>query len=225
MTAVFRRALGADFHRLHPRLRERFGFSSNDRTACVGRGLMEEVWRGRAFTLPFLHLGATRNILFPERGRNVPFVVENYAYLDTYGRETLTFTRSFVLGGVRRRFDATMIYSPLRGRIIDYLGTHQHLAVDLDVRVDDAGGLRIVTGAQRFYEGLVGATVPAALTGQAEVHEWYDERRGCFRISVRVANRRFGALFGYRGWFVAELQTNVGATPARVRPVRESARD
>lgn len=226
MTSIFQRALGAEFDRLHPELRRRFGFASTDRTACIGTGVMDEIWRGRAFTVPFLHLGATRHILFPERGRDVPFTIENYAYLDGYGRETVTFVRTFELPGVRRRFDATMIYSPLRGRVIDYLGTHQHLAVDLDLSVDGSGGLHIRTGSQRFYEGLIGARLPLALSGTAHVHEWYDERARCFRIKVTVANDRFGPLFGYRGGFTAAYLTAEQAqVPASVRPVRETRRD
>lgn len=43
MTSIFGRALGADFARLHPRLRERFGFASTDGIACIGVGVMDTV--------------------------------------------------------------------------------------------------------------------------------------------------------------------------------------
>lgn len=79
MTSIFERALGADFGRLHPRLRERFGFSSADRVGCVGTGVMDEIWRGPAVAVPFLHLGTMRHILFPECGTGIPFTIENYA--------------------------------------------------------------------------------------------------------------------------------------------------
>ena len=46
-----------------------------------------------------------------------------------------------------------MIYSEARGCIVDYLGSHEHLAVDIDLSVDEEGGLRLRSGAQRFYEG------------------------------------------------------------------------
>src|SRR5262245_11982790 len=95
MTSIYRRALGAEFERLHPEIRRRFGFSSADRTAAVGRGVMEEVWHGPLFTLPFLAFGMWRHIMFPCRGRNVPFRIENYAYVDSFGRETVTWIRTF----------------------------------------------------------------------------------------------------------------------------------
>ncbi|MEO7061721.1 MAG: DUF4166 domain-containing protein, partial [Lapillicoccus sp.] len=82
MSSIFQQALGLDFDRLHPRLQQRFGFSSSDGTACIGTGTMDRVWRGRAGIGPFLHLGAMRNLLFPESGRGMPFTIENYAYRD-----------------------------------------------------------------------------------------------------------------------------------------------
>lgn len=119
MTSLYRRALGPDFDRLHPRVQRRFGFSSAEGIAAVGRGVMEEVWRGRAYTVPFLVVGTWRRIMFPDRGRDVPFTIENYAYRDRFGRETVTWTRTFELRRRPRRFDATMIWSEQRGCIVD----------------------------------------------------------------------------------------------------------
>ncbi|MCK2241250.1 MULTISPECIES: DUF4166 domain-containing protein [unclassified Crossiella] len=225
--SIFRTALGADFDRLHPELQRRFGFSSADGVACVGEGVMEEIWRGSVFAVPFLRLGAARNILFPETGRNVPFVIENYAYLDDFGRDTVTFTRTFELGnGLRRRFDATMVHSARRGCVVDYLGTHQHVAVDLDLSVDSRGGLLIRSGEQRLREGLLDLRVPRALLAHAEVREWYDEQAAEFRIEVRVSSRWAGPLFGYRGRFTARYwDTAAARVPATVRPYREELRD
>ena len=95
MTSIYQRALGADFSRLHPQIQRRFGFSSNDAVAAIGTGIMDELWHGPAYTLPFLYVGAWRRIMFPEQGRNVPFTIENYAYRDRFGRETVTWIRTF----------------------------------------------------------------------------------------------------------------------------------
>ncbi|WP_436531184.1 DUF4166 domain-containing protein [Actinoplanes sp. HUAS TT8] len=220
MTSVFEQALGDDFDRLHPRLQRRFGVDGTRDQGCIGTGTMDKVWRGGAFTAPFLHLGTLRHVLFPETGTDIPFTIENYAYGDTYGRPTLTFVRTFqVRPHRRRRFDATMVYHPDRDVIVDYLGTTQHLAVDLDVSTDERGGLRIRSGSQVFRGGV---RCPGLLLGDAEVREWWDERAGRFNIQVTVRNRRFGPLFGYHGSFTA---TYVGAgapVPAAVRPLREN---
>jgi hypothetical protein len=218
MTSIFQRALGADFDRLHPRLRERFGISSENGTACVGTGVMERIWRGSACAVPFLYLGTACHILFPDQGTDVPFTIENYAYRDAYGREAVSFVRTFeIRPHRRRRFDATMVHSPARGGLVDLLGTHHHLAVNLSLRVDARGGLCIRSGdwrcrARRF---------PAALCASAHVHEWWDDG---FHIDVRVANRFLGPIFGYRGRFTARyLDTRAVPVPAALRPLRENA--
>jgi hypothetical protein len=225
MTSIYQAALGSDFGRLHPEVRRRFGFSSSDGVASIGRGVMEEVWHGPPYVLPFLYVGSFRSIMFPEKGRDVPFSVENYAYVDPLGRETVTWIRTFE-GRRRRRFDAYMIDSKKRGRVVDYLGTHQHLAVDIDLSVDHEGGLRLRSGAQRFYEGPVGFSFPMIFSGFADVREWFDETLGRFRIEVKVANGVWGPLFGYRGSFEVEWRgVPPGGVPAHVLPKRVEARE
>jgi hypothetical protein len=217
--SIYERVLGTDFQRLHPKIQERFGFSSADRIASIGTGTMERIWHGAFYTMPFLYLGTWRRIMFPERGEFVPFTIRNYAYADAYGRETVTWIRSF---GTRnpRRFDAYMIYSESRGRIVDYLGTHQHLAVDIELSVDERGGLCLRSGAQRFYEGPLAFSFPLLFSGVAEVCEWFDDAGGRFHIEVNVRNRTWGPLFGYRGAFdVAWEQVSDGRVPAaRIEP-------
>ena len=225
MTSIFRRALGSDFEQLHPCIQRRFGFDSTDGVASIGSGVMDEVWRGRFWTVPFLYVGAWRRIMFPEVGRNIPFTIENYGFRDDFGRETMSLIRTFD-STKRRRFDAYMIYSEERGRIVDYLGSHEHLAVDLDLSVDPDGGLRIRSGDQRFYEGLIGVRFPHLFSGRAEVREWYDDEVGRFRISVDVRNRQWGRLFGYSGAFDVEWPTVLpGAVPAHILPVLQERRE
>jgi hypothetical protein len=224
MSSIYQRALGAEFARLHPRLQERFGFGSADGVASIGRGVMEEIWTGGWFTDPFLRVGACRHIMFPETGRDVPFTVENYAFVDRFGRETVSWVRTFAAPRRARRFDAYMVYSESRQRIVDYLGSHEHLAVDIDLSVDDDGGLRLRSGAQRFYEGPLGFGFPMLFSGVADVSEWYDDAAGCFRIVVDVRNPVWGPLFGYRGRFEVERRRVTGV-PRRLLPVREEQRD
>ncbi|MEO8083501.1 MAG: DUF4166 domain-containing protein [Ardenticatenales bacterium] len=224
MTSIFQRVLGADFNRLHPRIQERFALTSASGRAAIGRGTMERVWHGRFYTLPFLYVGTWRNILFPERGADVPFEIENWAYRDTLGRETVTWLRTFHTDR-RRRFDAYMIYSDARGRIVDYLGTHQHLAVDLALSVDDRGGLRLRSGEQRFYEGPIAFRFPLFFSGVADVCEWFDDETDRYQIEVVVTNRFWGPLFGYRGSFDVDWVDVVDGPSAAVRPRREERRE
>jgi Domain of unknown function (DUF4166) len=223
--SIYKRALGADFQRLHPQMQRRFGLSADGGVASIGTGVMEDLWHGAAYTLPFLYVGTWRSIMFPERGHNVPFTIENYAYRDPLGRETVSWVRTFETTR-RRRFDAYMIWSEQRGRIVDYLGTHQHLAVDLDVSVAANGGLRLRSGEQRFYEGVVGFRFPMFFSGVADVCEWYDDQAGCFRIRVHVENERWGPLFGYLGSFQVEWkEVGKGGVPTGILPRRVEGRE
>lgn len=119
-----------------------------------------------------------------------------------------------------------MVYSQARGGVVDYLGTHQHLAADVALSVDDDGGLHLRTGAQRFYGRGVGFSFPMLFSGCGQVHEWWDEVAGCHRIEVVVSNPMFGRLFGYRGSFRAVRRPvpAEGVVPS-VKPVREERRD
>jgi hypothetical protein len=226
VTSIYQRALGSDFDRLHPEIQRRFSLSSADGTACVGVGVMDRMWHGKPYVKPFLALGAARHILVPERGDGIPFTIENYAYLDSFGRETITFNRTFQVSATRRRrFDATMIYSERRRQLVDYLGTHQHLASDLDLRVDHRGGLCMRSGAHRFREGPLDVRVPEMITGDALAREWFDEDTGRFRIDVRVVNKWFGPLFGYHGSFTVRYLDTESGVPASVKPLREEGRE
>ena len=128
--------------------------------------------------------------MFPERGGNVPFTIENYAYRDAL-RPRDGDLAAHLPHAPHAPFDAYMIYSEQRGHVVDYLGTHQHLAVDIDLAVDESGGLRLRSGEQRFYEGPIAFRFPMFFSGVADVCEWYDDAIGKFRIDV--ASNRTGA--------------------------------
>jgi hypothetical protein len=221
MTSIFAEAMGLDFQRLHPMLQRRFGVGLGAGYACIGTGVMHTIRRGPWWTVPFLYLGGRRNILVPHTGRNVPFVIKNYPYRDPHGRETITFVREYRIKRRPSRFDATMVL--VDGRVIDYLGTHQHLAVDLTLRAADDGSLLLTTHGQRFYEGRVGFRFPMLFSGQATLHESYDDDAGVFRVSLEVRNRIFGFLFGYDGEFTCEFLPSTDA-PVELRPRRHEAR-
>ncbi|MWA13682.1 DUF4166 domain-containing protein [Streptomyces sp. BA2] len=223
--SIFRTVMGSDFDRLHPQLQRRFSVGLASGEVCTGRGVMDRIWHGRGFVKPFLAVGGTRHILVPRAGRHVPFTIENVPYVDTFGRETVSFVRTFDLPGRSRRFDAQMVLGPKGDRILDYLGTHQHLASDLHLRAEPDGSLLIRSGTHRFREGPVDVRVPGLIGGDAEVRESYDDSTGRFRIRVRVVNRSFGPLFGYEGSFTAEYEDvrTCGVRPG-LRPLREEAR-
>ncbi|GMA31703.1 DUF4166 domain-containing protein [Litorihabitans aurantiacus] len=111
------------------------------------------------------------------------------------------------------------------GRVLDYLGTHQHLAVDLTPSVLPDGSLQILSRGQRFHEGPVSFRFPLALSGTAVLREGFDDAAGRFTIEVAVSNERFGPLAGYEGSFTCTYPEVVGdAVPTSARTLREERR-
>lgn len=227
MSSIYQKVLGSDFQKLHPQIQKRFGFNSEDKIASIGKGIMQKVWYGKFYTLPFLYVGTWRNIMFPQKGKDVPFTIENYAYKDSFGRETVTWVRTYEFPKRKRRFDATMIFSEKRNKIVDYLGTHQHLAVDIDLKASENGGIALTSGEQRFYEGIIGFKFPMLFSGKANVCEWFDEKDQKFKISVVVSNKFWGKLFGYEGTFDVEYISvnSKDEIPKYVLPLREEIRE
>ncbi|WP_010203717.1 DUF4166 domain-containing protein [Salinibacterium sp. PAMC 21357] len=224
MTSMFETVLGDDFTRLHPMLQKRFGVSLESGYAAVGTGMMSRIRRGPWWTVPFLWIGWFRNILTPDVGNNVPFRIENYPYRDPFGRETVTFVREYTVRAKPTRFDATMTLNTAGDRIIDYLGTHQHLAVDLDLTVTDDGSLNLKSDAQRFYEGPIAFRFPMLFSGRADLTESFDDETDEFVIALKIHNRTFGFLFGYAGRFMCEFPAATDA-PERLKPVRHERRE
>ncbi|WP_339619255.1 DUF4166 domain-containing protein [uncultured Salinibacterium sp.] len=224
MTSIFASVLGDDFDRLHPMLQKRFGVGIEAGYGVVGTGTMSSIQRGPWWTVPFLWIGWFRNILTPDIGENVPFRIENFPYRDPFGRETVTFVREYSVRRKPTRFDATMLLNTAGDRIVDYLGTHQHLAVDLDLAVTEDGSLQLRSDAQRFYEGPLAFRFPMLFSGRADLTESFDDETKEFVIALEVRNRFWGFLFGYSGRFTCEFPDAVDA-PQRLKPVRHELRE
>lgn len=225
MRSVLQQALGADFARLRPELQAQYQLWSGSHRACIGRGVMERIWRGPFYTWPFLWLGGQRRILFAETGRNVPFTIENYAYIDRLGRETFAWIRTFALPA-RRRFDEWLTFSGGSGELVVFAGSHQHLAVKLRASVDTDGALLLETGAQSVALGPLWFRFPRMLSGTAEVREAYLDWESRFEVDVHIAHTFWGPIFGYRGKFELEwFDCPPERVPAHARPLIERRRD
>ncbi|MGX7680467.1 DUF4166 domain-containing protein [Jatrophihabitans sp. DSM 45814] len=225
MTSIFQRALGKDFALLHPKLQRRLSMSSASGTAQIGGGVMTHLTRGALAARPIALAGRHRRLELPASGADVAYDLANYAYLDTLGRETFAYSRRFHPAGRENRFDDTMIFSENRGCIVNYLGSHQDIAAELQLSVTPDGGIRMRGGDQRLYQGRFGMKLPRALAATAEVVESFDVADDRFTISVEIKAAR-AMLFGYRGWFrVADVETKPAQIPLEVRPDVERRQD
>ena len=196
---LFRKALGSDFDRLHPMLQARFGIHQAGGMACIGEGMMTKMKPGNLFARPFLLLGAPDHVTVPEQGKGIPFVIENYPYLNEEGQESVTFVRTFYFPNKIRRFDAYMSWDEDRNIVKDYIGRKQRLVTDLQMEVDSRGHVMIRSGKLDWVLGK--KRMPAWPGGYAEVEEWYDESDDCIRIRVSIAHPYFGRIYTYEGWF------------------------
>ena len=111
-------------------------------------------------------------------------------------------------------------WSTRRGAIVDYLGTHQHLAVDLDLAVEPDGSLLLRSGRQRFREGWIDFRFPDAVLAVRRAAR--ELRRGRRRLpsAPRGAQSGFGFLFGYEGWFACDFPDAGDGPPPRLLPLR-----
>lgn len=218
---VLRSILGAQFERLHPKLQAQYSIDSSSGLCFHGKDMCERLWRAPWF-MPCLWIGSRRLIMFPEAGRDLEWEIRNYAYRDKFGRETLTWSRVWKFPGKERRFDEAMVNHADRGPIM-YAGTHQHLAVDMNVGVGSDGALEFSSGAQRLFMGGARVRFPMLLSGMATGRARYDEAEERFKIIVEVRNRTFGTIFAYQGWFIGQHEA-CAEVPADARPVREEER-
>ncbi|MGL4523880.1 MAG: DUF4166 domain-containing protein, partial [Bacilli bacterium] len=118
MASIYERVLGEKFSSLHPQLQKKFGLRSDSKRAVVCTGVMDEIWGGKFLMRPFLMAGALKRLTFAERGKNIPFTLENYAYKNGNGNECVAWLRNFHFSHVRH-FDATMMRSEKDESIVD----------------------------------------------------------------------------------------------------------
>jgi hypothetical protein len=92
--------------------------------------------------------------------------------------------------------------------------------------VQENGGLRIVSTAQRMIRNGVVLPLPVFLRGRAVITEWYDDQTEAFFVHVRVRNLLVGTFFEYRGSFRTEyVDMPVVNIPAHIKPARKQRRE
>ncbi|PSP83925.1 DUF4166 domain-containing protein [Halobacteriales archaeon QS_1_68_17] len=216
MTGVYERALGGAADRLHPEVRARYDVDGDDEAVCVGRGRMH-ISRG-THVVPALWAMTAQDLLFPEAGTDVPFVVYTACFRDD-GREVLSTVREFEFGRTRR-FVSRTVWDPGDGRLLDFLGTGGHLVTELHADVE-AGALVVTAGRQWVRIGGRYRRVPGPLAVDVEVRDRYDPAAERFAVSATVENPLAGHVLSYRGTFDQEFRdaSDVPADGRHTRPV------
>ncbi|SEH48001.1 protein of unknown function [Halobacillus karajensis] len=193
MKSIYHRALGEEFHNLHPELQKKYGLTSKQNLMVLGQGRMTEIRGTHPLLRPFLQMGSKDHLVFAERGRDVPFTLENYVYDDEKGRETVSWIRRFFFPYAIRGFDAAMRYDEEKESLVDDLGKSGLMQTELDIHVTVEGGLYMESKAINVNGGI-SMTAPTT-----SVYEHYDEEEEAFRIHVHAEHPWLGTLMMYEG--------------------------
>lgn len=232
-TPIYELAMGSDFRRLQPELRDYFSLVPGAGVFGIGEGVFEVVGCRQRWLRPLLALTAGEQAFFPEYGENVPFRIENHAHLDPFGRSSLTARREiFFPSGTRLFHDTTSAVasggaassdaaSAAAGiRLVDYVGRYRRLATDLELSVTPEGRLRGVSRASRLFLGPLRLPLPDTLDARAYAEQWWDADAGRHRIQVKVIQPQLGLVLVYAGHFSYRLApySPTGAAPLASLP-------
>ncbi|MGV2621155.1 UNVERIFIED_CONTAM: DUF4166 domain-containing protein [Halobacillus marinus] len=192
MKSIYQQALGEEFERLHPELKKKFGLTSDQHLMILGQGRMQEIRGTHPVLRPLLQFGVRDHLVFGERGKDVPFTIENYAYQDEQGRETVSWIRRFFFPYAIRGFDAAMHFNEGKQTIVDELGKSGNVQTSLSMHVTPEGGLYMESAGLQLKEKTV-------LNAVTSVYEHFDERENAIRVHVHVEHPALGTLLMYEG--------------------------
>jgi len=182
MGSVYERVLGSRMSELDPRLRAYFGEIP---PGSVGRGtgVYEVAGSRHRWLRPVFAVLASRRVLFPELGHDIPFTVENR------GDRRATRTFAFPRRTREMRDEMTVVDGTLRDRL-DVL----EVELLLDVA---AGSLRMHSRRQWVRLGRLRVRVPAIVTVTLTEQAEGDHQR----VDVRMTAPVLGEVFRYAGTF------------------------
>lgn len=198
LISIYEVFLKKNFGKLHPKLQERYRITI--RKDFIGKGFMNEVSGGSFVIRRLCRLGVRYNILFPERGRHIPFTIKNTCMIDKNGKMIVKWTREFIFNGKSRNFNALMYLQD--GELVDLFGEPSLLVSTLSMFVDENGAMTISSKKQwlRLFGRKI--SLPKFLYGNAMIRESFNDEKKCFCISVEVSNPIFGTVFSYNGSFI-----------------------
>jgi hypothetical protein len=157
---------------------------------------------------PVLAVMARWGIAFPERGRQVPFSIENRgdAHGAVHARRTLRFAQ-------RERVMVDRVREH-RGWVVDGLGSGGRLEAALRVSARD-GALVARSAAVRVRLGGVWWRIPRAVRPRVELVERWDDEAQQQHVDVRVSMPVIGEIYGYHGWFTYAVVAEATEQAAR----------
>lgn len=191
-----------NYHLLHPKLQKRYQL--DEAHTFSGTGTMSEISGGSFLVRMLLKLGVFFRCFFSERGKDIPFTIQNRTCLMNREHVGIEWNRTFFFKGKERFFDAIMVYDEKEDKILDFFGRPHLLLSVLVLEASIDGSLTITSGKQWLLIYGKRIPLPKWLTGTSVVCETFDESKNCFTIQVHVQNTILGTLFYYKGTFQEE---------------------
>lgn len=196
---IYETLLAEDFHRLHPKLQERYRLPLN--VPFHAKGTMHVIRSGPIYLRPIYWLFTRNRFLFPESGEMVPFTVSNVCRINNKQQAEVYWERTFYFPNVTRQFNAKMTVDLDRHIVKDYLGDPALFYSDLQFDVSEDGFLKITSKQQRVVLGTKELSLPTPLTGRVMVTEGYDDELDVYTIHVSIFNDIVGRMMMYAGQF------------------------
>jgi hypothetical protein len=190
--SVYERVLGEDFAALDTAL-QRYFRAIPLGSVGTGRGRYEVAGSRLRVLRPLFAAMARRDVLFPEFGHDVPFVITNTPAADG----TLSARRTF---GFRRRtrvMDDTM--RVVDGRLVDGIGKRRGLEVTIEVAVVSGA---LYMKSTRLALRARGIRIPLPSLVTMRLRESIDDTDPSRqRVDVRLSAPLVGEVFRYTGTF------------------------
>ena len=196
---IYETLLAKDFHRLHPKLQERYRLPFGQ--PFHAQGTMQVIHSGPRFLRPMYQFFTKTNFLFPESGKEIPFTITNTARMNNDKEAEVYWERTFHFPLATRKFNATMTVDLERQIVKDYLGDPALFYSDLKMDVTKDGSLMIRSAEQRAIIGQKEVGLPKKLTGRVVVTEGYDDVLDVYTIHVSIYNDLIGRMMMYAGQF------------------------
>lgn len=180
MTSIYQHILGGEFDKLHPMLQKRYNLTEDK--GFIGKGVMEEISGGNILTRQLFYFGVPYHVFFPERGKNIPFIIENKV------REAgiVEWNRTFSFNKQQRYFDAIMFLDEKGTTIVDLFGKPAILGSNLSFEVDETkGSLQISSLQQWLIVKGKRLPLPRLLQGKLELLNRMMRSKKCLEYKLR----------------------------------------
>ena len=195
---IYEALIGPDFHKLHPKLKERYEIGLGD--VFEATGVMEVMRSGPTLMKPVYYAMTLNDFLIPESGTDIPFTLKYWVERFDGRFAEVIWERVFYFPEVTRTFTTNMKIDTLQQTGADYLGSPAVFSSNVQFDVTKDGLLLMRSLDQHIVLGTLEIPVPQQLAGRGVVIEGYDEEREAYTIEVSFTNSA-GPLVMYKGTF------------------------